>query len=246
MCLTLWGGIGDMMDKCANPAPELSRTYCVLFAIASGGALSAGASEIGLEGSFASYLLMLIWGGPPFVISRRVFNNRERSWAVLSSYIVLCMLASLLYPLGFIIPFIVWPMFFAARGKWHRAQYNASVKTIGVGPAHDARNLLTAGFVSLLALLSLTAVSLWWAGFSGRDVRNEVTAFCASVSIGDDTAGLDKKASVALNGSFAWTRMPNGELELVVDKYTAFTRSICTITAAGGKVTSRKKWGYAL
>lgn len=71
-------------------------------------------------------------------------------------------------------------------------------------------------------------------------------AFCASVNVGDNTAGLDKKASVTLKSNFRWSPMPNGEVELVVDQHGAFARSICTITSAGGKVTSKKKWAYPL
>jgi hypothetical protein len=100
--------------------------------------------------------------------------------------------------------------------------------------------------LSLLVLLGLMIVSVWVGLSNGREVRKEVAAFCVSVNIGDSATGLDKKARVALKGSYDWGRMPNGDMELFVYKYSAFTKQGCTITAAGGKVTRSEKWGSAL
>ena len=231
----------------ATAMPEnLSRTYCVLFAIASGAAILAGASNIGIDGSFLLYCMMLMWSAIPFAISRKVFKSKERSWAVLIGYVVFCVMASILYPLGLLIPFVGWPVFHAVRGNKYPKQSNAAVEATAARPAHGARRLVISVSLSLMVLLGLMIVSVWWGLSNGREVRNEVAAFCVSVNIGDDTTGLDKKASVALKGNYAWSSMPNGEMELVMHKYSAFTKQGCTITAAGGKVTSSEKWGYAL
>lgn len=224
----------------------LSRSYCVLFAITSGAAISAAASSLGSQGFFLPYLTMLAWSAIPFAVSRKIFRSKERSWLILIAYVAFGLMATILYPAGILIPFIGWPLLYALRGRCLPWLSPATVGVVDAKPSQVARLLVVAITLSFMVPLAMMIAGLWWATFSTRDVRNNVAAFCASVNVGDPTMGLDKKANVALQGSYKWSHMPNGEMELVVDKYTAFTRSICTISAASGKVISKKKWGYAL
>lgn len=237
-------GASSYMNEAAE-TEDLSRTYCVLFAIASGAAVSAGASAVGISVDFLVYVLMLMWSAIPFAISRTIFRSKERGWVVLTSYVVLCVMASILYPFGMFIPFLAWPVFHAVRGKQYSKKSKVTAEGNAVRPTSTVLGLGAAVALSLIVFAALTVVSLWWAGHGGREVGNEVSAFCASINVGDDPAGLDEKASVALNDNYTWSRMPTGEMELVVDKYSGFTRSICTVTAVGGKVTKKKRWGYA-
>lgn len=225
---------------------NLSRTYFFLFAIAGGAALSVAASGIGFEGLFIPYLGMLTWSAIPFWISRKVFKNKERTWTVLIAYVTLSALATFLYPIGPFLPFVAWPVFYAMRRNSRPEQSTATKEQIAAHVAHGPRHLMISGALSFAVLFALMAVSFWWGVSNGRNVKEKVAAFCNSVDVGDAAAGLDKQASAALKGDYAWSRLPSGEMELFVYKYSSFAKRGCTITATGGRVTDRQLSGQAL